>query len=230
METNANSGEQAKPILQSNRYESFDAYYTNRLTALTNASDADIVTLVAKAGYPPDMISSKMAELEDLKKMDDIQKKEYGEQYQATAYYDELAASLHPTYLDDVNWGKLIFKNDLAALNSLGLKGKRLRPESSYCNQALLFYEGVLSNSTYKAAMEARGITTDLLESGRTGFTNLKKMIPKKAKETGESQQATNARDKAWEKFDKWFVEFKKYAVLALGKTPQLREKLGWKE
>ena len=109
METNANSGEQAKPILQSNRYENFDTYYTNRLTALTNASDPDILTLVAKAGYPPDMISSKIAELEDLKKLDVIQKKEYGEQYLATASYDELAASLHPIYLSDLQWGKTYF-------------------------------------------------------------------------------------------------------------------------
>ena len=89
------------------------------------------------------------------------------------------------------NGAKLIFKKDLSALNSLGLKVKRLKTESSYCNQALLFYEGVLSNGAYKTAMEARGITSEMLEKGKTGYTNLKAMIPKKAKETGEAQKAT---------------------------------------
>ncbi len=61
-------------------------------------------------------------------------------------------------------------------------------------------------------------------------FTNLKKMIPVKAKETGEAQQATSTRDDAWEVFDEWFLKFKKCAILALGDQPQLRGKMGWKE
>jgi len=218
------------PVAENSNYENFDLYYSNRLTALTNAADADIVGLLTAAGYPPAIIAAKTAELEALKKLDDLQKKEYGEQYQATKDFDTLAASLHPGYLNHVKWGKLIFEDDLAALNTLGLKGRRLQAESGYCNQALLFYNGVLTNATYKAAILERGITEAALQAGQTGFTNLKKMIPVKAKETGEAQQATSTRDDAWEAFDEWFLKFKKYAILALSDQPQLREKMGWKE
>lgn len=218
------------PVAEKSYYENFDLYYSNRVTALTNAADADIVGLLTAAGYPPAIIAAKTAELEALKKLDDKQKKEYGEQYQATKDFDALATSLHPTYLNHVKWGKLIFEDDLAATNALSLKGKRLRPESGYCNQALLFYDGVLSNDTYKAAMVARGITVEKLQAGQTGYTTLKAMIPIKAKETGEAQQATHTRDEAWDAFDEWFVKFKKYAILALSGEPQLREKMGWKE
>ena len=141
-----------------------------------------------------------------------------------------MAATLHPIYLNHINWGKLIFAEDLAALDTLSLKGKRKRPESGYCNQALLFYEGALNNATYKAALAARSITEPMLQAGKTSFTNLKNMIPKKAKETGEAQQATAKRDAALETFDNWFIEFKKYGKLALSSHPQLREKLGWIE
>ncbi len=231
MEPNANSVTPVTTtVLSSSYYENFDLYYSNRLTALTNAADTAIAGLLTAAGYPPATIAAKLTELEALKALDDKQKKEYGEQYEATKDFDELAASLHPAYLTDVKWGKLIFENDLAALNSLGLKGRRLQAESGYCNQALLFYEGVQSNAAYKAALLARGITDTALLAGKTGYTALKKMIPVKAKETGEAQQATHTRDEAWEAFDEWFIEFKKYAVLALGSQPQLREKLGWKE
>ena len=141
-----------------------------------------------------------------------------------------MAATLHPIYLNHINWGKLIFAEDLAALDTLSLKGKRKRPESGYCNQALLFYEGALNNATYKAALAARSITEPMLQAGKTSFTNLKNMIPKKAKETGEAQQATVKRDAASELFDNWFIEFKKYGKLALSSKAQLREKLGWIE
>ena len=213
-----------------NTYENFDLYHSNRLVALTNSTDAEIAPLLAAAGYSPTTITSKLSELATLKTLDDNQKKEYGEQYQATKDYDDLAATLHPIYLNHINWGRLIFENDLAAIGTLSLKGKRKRPESGYCNQALLFYEGALNNATYKAALVARGITEPMLQAGKTGFTNLKNMIPKKAKETGEAQQATAKRNAAWDTFDNWFIEFKKYGKLALSSKPQLREKLGWIE
>ncbi|MDI9365938.1 MAG: hypothetical protein QM541_13360 [Flavobacterium sp.] len=218
------------PVKKNSYYENFNLYYSNRVTALTNAADANIVGLLTAAGYPPAIIASKTAELEALKKLDDKQKKEYGEQYQAIKEFDTLADSLHPSYLSHVKWGKLIFEDDKAALNALGLNGRRLLAESSYCNQALLFYEGVLNNASYKASVIARGITEAVLQTGQLGFTNLKKMIPVKAIELGEAQQATQKRDEAWEAFENWFVKFKKFAILALSSEPQLREKMGWKE
>ena len=54
----------------------------------------------------------------------------------------------------------------------------------AYCNQALDFYGNGLSNATYKAALNGRGITDAQLTAGKTGYTNLKAMIPIKAKET----------------------------------------------
>jgi len=213
-----------------NNYEDFDTYYDNRQTALVNASDAQVEPLLTAADYPPTIIAAKLAELDALKNLSDDQKKEYGEQYEATKNFNELANNLHPIYLKHVNYGKLIFEDDKAATKVLGLEGRRKQAEMAYCNQALNFYENGLSNATYKAALNKRGITDAELTAGKTGFTNLKAMIPVKAKETGEAQQATSKRDEAWETFDEWFVEFKKYAVLALSVTPQLREKLGWKE
>ncbi|MFZ4797309.1 MAG: hypothetical protein ACOYMA_07415 [Bacteroidia bacterium] len=222
--------EQNQPKKVANNYEDFDTYYDNRQTALVNASDAQVEPLLTAADYPTATIASKLAELEALKTLNDDQKKEYGEQYEATKNYNELANSLHPIYLTHVNYGKLIFEDDKAAIKVLGLDGKRKRAEMAYCNQALDFYTNGLATASYKAAINKRGITDAQLTAGKTGYTNLKAMIPLKAKETGEAQQATSLRDAAWDTFDVWFMEFKKYATLALSSTPQLKEKLGWKE
>lgn len=224
------TNEEVKPKNVANTYEDFDTYYGNRNTALTNASDAEVEPLLTAAGYPPATIAAKLIELEALKKLNDIQKKEYGEQYQATKKFNDLANSLDPTYLKHVKYGKLIFEDDKTAIKVMGLDGRRKQAEMAYCNQALDFYENGLTDATYKAALNARGITDAQLTAGKTGYTNLKAMIPVKTKETGEAQQATSERDDAWETFDEWFVKFKKYATLALSTTPQLREKLGWKQ
>jgi hypothetical protein len=231
MENNEDKNpEPNQPKKAANNYEDFDTYYDNRRTALVNASDAEVEPLLTAADYPPTIIAAKLAELEALKKLSDDQKKEYGEQYDATKNFNDLASSLHPIYLTHVNYGKLIFEDDKAALKVLGLDGRRKQAEMAYCNQALDFYTNGLSNASYKAAINKRGITDAELTAGKTGFTNLKAMIPVKTKETGEAQQATSKRDDAWDTFDEWFVKFKKYAVLALSGTPQLKEKLGWKE
>jgi hypothetical protein len=231
MENNEDKNpEPNQPKKAANNYEDFDTYYDNRRTALVNASDAEVEPLLTAADYPPTIIAAKLVELEALKKLSDDQKKEYGEQYDATKNFNDLASSLHPIYLTHVNYGKLIFEDDKAALKVLGLDGRRKQAEMAYCNQALDFYTNGLSNATYKAAINKRGITDTELTAGKTGFTNLKAMIPVKTKETGEAQQATSKRDEAWDTFDEWFVKFKKYAVLALSGTPQLKEKLGWKE
>jgi hypothetical protein len=211
-------------------YEDFDTYMINREVALTNAADAVIAPLLTAAGYPPTIIAAKKVEFNALRNLGVLQKKEYGEQYEATKDFNELASSLHPTYLKHVNYGKLIFKEDKAAMNLLELNGRRKRAEANYVTQAMDFYGGALAKPEYKALFTARGITEAALTAGKNGYTTLKEMISIKNTESGEAQMATTKRDAAWEDFDEWFVEFKKYATLALSVTPQLREKLGWKE
>ena len=213
-----------------NDYEDMPNYFKNRRVALVNASDAEIEAALTAIGYPPAIIASKLQELKKVEDLDVDQQKEYGEQYAATDSFDKLANSLHPSYLKQVKIGKLLFADNKAALNTLGLKGKRKRAEAAYCDQALLFYNGGLNDANYKAALKLKGISEDDLKNGQAGFTNLKDLIPKKIKETGEAQEATAIRDEAIEIFDEWFDEFKKYAIIALSDKPQAREKLGWLE
>lgn len=225
-----NASVEATPVKATSYYEDFDTYEQNRRTALTNASDPEIEPLLTKVDYPPTIIAAKLSELNALKNLIDKQKKEYGEQYAATKNFENEANKLHAAYLKHVKFGKLIFEDDKVALKVMGLEGRRKQAEAAYCNQAISFYENGLDTVAYKNKLNARGITDAELTAGKTGYTNLKNLIPIKVKETAEAQTATELRDNAWELFEDWFIEFKKYAVLTLSETPQLREKMGWKE
>lgn len=213
-----------------NNYQNLDDYLSEASIALINSSDAEIAPLLVTRGYTSAIIAAKITERGNLETLVNTQKKEYGDQYQATQNYNNAAATLHPKYIEHIAIGRITFANDIAAKTTLGLSGKRKRSNSSYCSQALQFYKNVLDNATYKTALAAKGVTDAELQAGKTGYANLADLEAKQAKETGEAQGATAKRDKAVDDFGAWYSDFKTMAKIALSSKPQLREKLGWKE
>jgi hypothetical protein len=213
-----------------NNYQNLDDYLRNATTALTNASDAEVAPLLAERSYTKTIIEAKMVELDNVKELVKIQNKEYGDQYQATKNYSDAVTVLHPKYIEHIQISRVVFKDNVAAKTTLAINGSRKRAASSYCKQAELFYKGALENNEYKAALAEKGITDAQLQTGKTGYANLSDLAAKQAKETGEAQGATAARDKAVDNFAAWFSDFKAIGKIALSSKPQLREKLGWKE
>ena len=213
-----------------NNYVDLAGYTTQCEVALSNAADAEIAPLLAARGYAAVTIAAKQTELANVKKLIANQIKEYGEQYAATKDYDDAVILIHPNYIDHIDLARIAFKNDTAAKTALGLKGDRKQSESGYRAQASLFYNGLLDNNDYKAAMAIKGVTDAELVKAEKAYDALGKKIADKLKETGEAQAATKARDKAIDDFADWFSDFKEVAKIALRQKPQLREKLGWKE
>lgn len=112
----------------------------------------------------------------------------------------------------------------------MGLNGKRKESKSGFQAQALLLYKGILKNANYQAAVTVRGITSATITAQQTGFEGLTDLNANQQKETGEAQKATKVRDDMYDTFKDWMSDFKAIATLALSKTPQLREQMGWKE
>jgi hypothetical protein len=214
----------------SNNYQNLDDYLSGATTALANSSDPEIAPLLANRSYTKSIIDAKIVELENVKELVKTQIKEYGDQYQATKNYNDAVALLHPKYIEHLLISRVVFKDNVAAKTALGINGSRKRANSSYCKQAELFYKGAIENTDYKTALAEKGVSVEELQEGMTGYLNLSELAAKQAKETGEAQGATAARDKAIDDFATWFSDFKVMGKIALSSKPQLREKLGWKE
>lgn len=230
METVTNN-EELSPVAGGNSsYQSIDAFIQVSTVALTNAQLPDILPLLIARGYPEATIKDKADEIADLQTLNANQQKEYGEQFAAIAAYNAAVEQLHGDYIDHLQLARLVFKNNVAAQTALGLTGKRKVSESGYQAQAVQFYQGVLANAAYKAALATKGVTQAELDSQLAGFETLPNLSAAKAKETGEAQMATKTRDAAYDALAEWMSEFKQTAIIALRKTPQLREKLGYKE
>ncbi|MFN0048642.1 MAG: hypothetical protein ACKVOU_05935 [Cytophagales bacterium] len=225
-----NTQETAPTTAKATAHLNIGAFLSSCEISLINASDPQIASLLQSRSYTPAIIAEKLAELTNVRTLVAAQKKEYGEQYAATEDYRKAVDLLHPEYMDHLTLARVAFKNDTAAKTALGLKGDRAQSESGYTSQALLFYNGVLDNAAYKAKLGVLGVSEADLQEGKAGFTTLATKGAIKVKESGEAQAATQARDKALDEFAKWFAEFKIVASIALGKYPQLKEKLGWKE
>ncbi len=217
------------PKPQSN-YQDIVSYLSASKTALTNAALPAIAPKLATIGYTAAEITAKLQDITTLETLNENQKKEYGEQYDATATYTATEDALHTTYINNLTIARVVFKNDVAAQVALALNGERKKSKSGYQAQALQFYKGILLNTTYKSALAVRGITETIVTSQKTGFEGLSDLEAKQKKETGEAQAATQKRDEALDIFEEWMSDFKKMAIVALSDSPQLREQLGWKE
>lgn len=230
MENNQTTPTTGKNVSNDSRYISIQQFLTNATTALTNAQLPDIEPLLLNRGITKANVIAKLADVEALEKLNEAQKKEYGESYQSTADYDALEFTLHQEYMDHLTLARLVFKNNIAAQTGLGIKGKRKSDDAGYCKQALQFYNGILSSTDYKAAMLTKGVTTAELTTMQTGYSNLGTLSAAKDKENGEAQAATNKRNIFYDELEDWYNDFKETAIVALRKYPQYREQLGWLE
>lgn len=218
------------PPTQESTYKDIVTFIAESKTALINAALPAIAPKLAEIGYTATEITAKLQELETLETLNEAQKKEYGEQYDATATYNATEDALHTTYIKNLTIARVVFKNNVAAQVALALNGERKKSKSGYQAQALQFYKGILLNTDYKSALAVRGITEDIVTSQKTGFEGLSDLEADQKKETGEAQAATKKRDNAYDIFEGWMGDFKKMAIVALSDSPQLREQLGWKE
>ena len=104
-----------------NNYQNLDDYLSGVTTALTNAADIEIATLLANRSYTKSVIDQKKVELDNLKELVKNQTKEYGDQYQSTMNYNEAVATLHPKYIEHLIISRIVFKTNVAAKTTLGL-------------------------------------------------------------------------------------------------------------
>ncbi|MEO6831884.1 MAG: hypothetical protein ABI378_06075 [Chitinophagaceae bacterium] len=211
-------------------YLTIAAFLEKSHTALSNARLPDIAPLMENRGIANSEVMEKLAEVENLRALNEKQKAEYGEQYDATEDYKKAKRAAHEDYMDYLQLARIAFQGNPSATTALGLGGKRAQSQSGYVSQGLLFYNNAMASDTHKVALKKKGISDDDLRAGQQAFRNLQMLTAAQQKETGEAQQATNARDKAYDTLHEWMSDFYKTAKVARRKNPQMMEQLGIKE
>lgn len=226
--TNTTPEPQNVPKVTSDNYRlTIDELILAARTIINNSTHVEIAPLLLKRGYAPlDMNNAKLM-VDSLQLLDEKQKKEYGEQYEATKTYTNDWNELQIIYSEHVELGRIVFKNDLQNYVQLGLQGERKRSFSGFAQQAKQYYNNALKDVLVMDALSKKGISKTELEDTLVLIDKVEKEKFDQRKETGEAQQATKNRDVALDTLSEWFGDFKRIALkIFLGK-PQLLKILG---
>ena len=173
----------------------------------------------------------KLREGEALYKIADernrIQKKEYGDQFEATAELKLAKANAGKDYIRHLKVARIALGGDPGAANALQLSGERKKSLSGWISQAKAFYANGLDDAKVMEAMGKFNITKEKMEAAQKLVLDCEVKYNKQLKEKGEAQTATKDRDKSLDELDAWMGEFTGIARIALEENPQYLEMLG---
>jgi hypothetical protein len=196
--------------------------------AITNATtDDEVKALIAVFGYDETRMTAGTSLLEAANQLQQVQQKEYGDQFQATDAFKTMWAQADADYMRFVKIARIALKEDHAAFQKLALSGIRKNSFSGWMAQAKQFYLNALDDPAVIAKMGEFGMTQEKLETGKSLLEQTEQANATQKKEKGEAQQATLNRDKAVDDLEAWLSDFIAITRIALEDKPQLLEKLG---
>ncbi|KAB8140013.1 hypothetical protein F8S13_25345 [Chloroflexia bacterium SDU3-3] len=207
---------------------SIEQRLTEHYVTLSNALNInDIAELLSAYSYDLARIRIGLALHEQALTAQARHRREFGEQQAATAAFDSAWDNADECYMRLVKLTRVALKHRPEAASILGLHGDRKRSLSGWFAQAQQFYDGLATHPEITAKLTAYGITADKLAAARAEYSALRAAYNAQAREHSAAQQATAARDAAFDALDEWMSDFIAIAKIALEDEPQLLEKLG---
>ncbi|MBN1576518.1 MAG: hypothetical protein JW913_08200 [Chitinispirillaceae bacterium] len=199
--------------------------------SLTNAqSDDGIGEAMAGYGYGSDRINEGVTLHGRVVDLFARQKKEYGEQLEASASLKEIFAKADAAYGTSYKVARIAFENDPNAYTALMLSGTRSKLISLWFKQTDTFYRNILQNNDFLLKIGEYGYTSEKLSGEHSLVQEVMAANARHKRERGESQEATKVRDAAMENLEAWMSKFYRIAKIACAGHDQWLEKLGIRE
>lgn len=196
-------------------------------TAISNATDPIIAPFLSAYGYDGERIAEGQALYGAALDAQGHQRKEQGEENSASASFQAARDAADTAYMRLVKVARVALSRNPAALQELGLVGARKRTINGWVDQVRQFYAALGSSPAYQAALARYGITPARLAADRASFDAMVAAQKAYDRERGDTQDATDERDAAFEALEDWMEEFIPIARVAMDEHPQLLEKLG---
>jgi len=196
--------------------------------ALENAvNQEEIAALMAELGYESPVIDDGKALLDETHQAFDFNKTEDNETTAAYAAFTSKQEEIANIYALHRKKAKIAFRNEPVLLKQIGLTGTLPKAYVKWVETMKAFYSGSDLIGQLQANLTRLKVTSEDLQAGLASITELESLRTEYLKEVGESQDATEAKDKAFAKIDDWMSEFYAVAKIALEDKPQLLESLG---
>ncbi len=204
-----------------------DEYLMRTGVAIANArKNPNISAALEIFGYDDAVLQQGQDLLDATRNLSDVQRKEYGDQYAATAALNEAQEKAGRLYTAHRKLAALAFKGDTARLTAMAMDGPKKKSRSGQLTQGRRFYKHLLDDEQAIEVMGRFRITREKLAEVQALFDQIETLNQTQKDETGEAQRATKARDAALDELHEWMGEFKTVAQIALADDPQLMESL----
>lgn len=150
--------------------------------------------------------------------------KEGQEETSAHQLFRQKLDELTNIYATDRKKARIVFKDDMATLTNLRLKGRTAVSISTIIDDTRVFYSTLQQNGALLTPLNRLKINTEHISAQLLKLTEVEKAYADYTREKGESQQATKDKNNAITSLEKWMREFYAVAKIALEDKPQLLE------
>jgi hypothetical protein len=213
---------------RSYRYETIAEELNKFRVALDNSlTDASLQGPMAAYGYTIDRIQENRTLLTTIKSLSEAQLRGYGLQYEATIFVNRLRERANQEYVRLLKIARVAFKNTPGVSVQLILSRRRAKSLGDWIQQANLFFDNSLGNPEILAGFSTFNITADVLQAAKVMVEEVKTAETRQEDLKGESQRATDLRDKTFEELKVWMSGYVQIARIAFSNDRQQLEKLG---
>ena len=179
---------------------------------------------LATYGYDKKKMLEGKARWEKVEMLIHLQKKEYGESYEATDSLNLAKADAWQVYVRHQEIARVALKDNRGAYKSLQLTGERKKDLFGWLAQARTFYANV---EGVKETLTKYSLTEDELKQGQAMIEAVYQAHSTRRKEYSEAKQATQNRNQALEELTAWTSAFVGIAKVAFANDPEALELMG---
>ena len=195
--------------------------------AFDNALWHEIFEPMQTVGYTEEKITGMKGSLTHLESLQQVQIKEYAEQFAETEKFDLKRTEIDELYTRQKALAKILFKGNVHAQTILLLLDAKPKAYSAWVQQITNFYAQLTAPELIAKATPV-GITVVSVAAQKQGLADLQALKDSQRKETAEAQQATETRDAAFDQLYPLYSEYIKYAKIMLAGN-QMLEAIGVK-
>ncbi len=196
--------------------------------AISNAQNQPVLKpYLEEYGYTEEKLGKGDSLYKKADERHQVQKKEYGDQFEATSDLDLAKAKTTKVYKKHLGIARIALGDQPGAVNALQLAGRRKRTLSGWLSQVKAFYANAINTPSVLETLAEYNITKEKLEAAQQLALDCEAKYNAQLKEKGEAQNATKMRDQALDELDKWMSDFTGIAKIAFEENPQYLEMLG---
>ncbi|MBE0670269.1 MAG: hypothetical protein IH588_06760 [Anaerolineales bacterium] len=199
----------------------------NYRVALENVeTQTEVAQIMADFGYDSAAVAEGKELLGATRTVFDLHHKEDEESNLAKDDLNAKLTAVRATYSLHRKKAKTVFRKSEAILQNLGLTGSIPDGYIKFLESLKTFYTRLQEHADWLAKLAPLKVLPEDITAALAAITQLEAARATYLREIGESQDATEAKDKAFARMDEWMREFRDVARIALEDRPQLLESI----